>query len=98
MTFYQKVLQEYEENIENSGRPYLCNNSRTFKHVWVTPRTILMKEKIMGHAYAFLCGKLETNFAVNSIYIFSALDTDTEQERTVRIDFLKWCIENNLDI
>lgn len=98
MTFYEKVLEEYKDNIENTGRPFLCSNSDTFKNVWLSLQTILMKKKVMCHAYEFLVfSRYKLNFAVNSIFIFKSIDSFSDQ-KTIRIDFLNWAIKNNLDI
>lgn len=84
MTFYEIVLEEFE----NSKAEHLCDGSETFRKIWMRNDLIKM------HADKFISGINIIAFT-GIRYIFYC---NSMNPRELRLEFLKWCIENKLDI
>lgn len=97
MTFYEKALTEYvaKKNIYVG----LCFCSETFQKYWTNDNT---KSKIKEHAVNFLKESSNYYFSVGSLSLFFTGSRNSRRERIlgkkIRINFLKWCIKNKLDL
>lgn len=95
MTFYQKVKEEFDKNNEY----YLCHGSETFKKSWKVKWKRLTIARI-GKKFLKVVDKMEyrndfkTDFE-NGLFFPLGSDEDVKQ---LRIEFLNWCIQNNLDL
>ena len=89
MTFYEKVLKEYKSNDET----FICRGSEKFRKAWYYKAK---REKIVEHAKLFLNEirkpELLRYFNYRGNALFTLFNTK------VRINFLEWCIKNNLDL
>lgn len=102
-TFYETVLDEIGEYKNFYG---LCYSSRTFSKKFSDKTLFGARNYIVLHAKKFLnqleknefeIGKLYAPF--NSVYLFEPLfDSSLKRLFEIRLEFLKYCIENNLDI
>lgn len=90
MTFYEIVLEEYI----NTNKKFLCDGSKTFRKNWKSLNIIKL------HAEKFLREKKLQHLIVGGCVLFSVRDflTIKLNHRQIRIDFLNWAIENNLDL
>ena len=93
-TFYETVLQEFEQNVNEKN---LCYGSETFSIIWDS----LKCKKIRSHAKKFIKELKITEFNADSdILLFSKnyFHPSQDTHREIRLKFLRWCIENKLDI
>lgn len=89
MTFYEKVLTEFTDSKEN----YLCDGSETFCRNFPN-------KKIRSHADKFIFDKNYFEFSdCSSHFLFRKYPViDSLSPYKIRIEFLKWCIQKNLDL
>lgn len=92
MTFYEKVLTEFTDSKEN----YLCDGSETFAVEWRN----FPNKKIRSHADKFIFDKNYFEFSDYSVhFLFRKYPViDSLSAYQIRIEFLEWAIQNNLDI
>ncbi len=104
LTFYEKVLEEIEfgfgdlRKSELNLRPYLCEYSTIFNEAWSSSK----RTKIIEHANLFIDNKelLRVESGTDGLQsLFFINFPEVHNERLItRLDFLEWCIKENLDI
>ncbi len=88
-TFYQKVLREIQQS--NSNSILLCHLSETFRYHWTEIDEDFLT--IRKHARQFLDHNKIKHIKVKIVFLFSSLMTK-EENKKIRIDFIKWAIRN----
>lgn len=93
MTFYKTVLKEFK----NGNDSYICHGSLTFEKAWKGETKRL---KIIRDAEKFLeaTGQMDCFGGYSLDYGSSLFRSAHWSERHLRIEFLEWCIKNNLDL
>lgn len=105
-TFYEQVLEEYD----SVSSPYLCDTSETFEKIW--DKNNETKNIIKSHVSNFIkefsldYNQNPTKFLFSIDYgdkfksgsISEQLDLEYKADIKIRLDFLNWCIKNNLTI
>jgi hypothetical protein len=95
-TFYEQVLEEYLPECNLS--PFICDVSPTFKTAFSEEKT---KSLIRKHAEEFVKETSVNTFLDDLVFLFyetSEEDDTDEKHCEVRINFLNWCIKNNLTV
>jgi hypothetical protein len=94
MTFYESALQEFEQE---GFQDFLCIGSETFSIIWGSSK----QRKIISHAKKFIEKMKINDFDIESYHVVlfqRNLQPSEWTHRQIRLYFLEWCIENNLDI
>lgn len=91
MTFYEKTLKEFKKNREI----FLCHGSKTFEQKWMYKTN---RMKIARKAKKFLKAIDKMQYHSNPTNSGCELFYQTRYRRQLRLRFLQWCIQNNLDL